>query len=377
MVRRRNRYAAGKNCLTLGSRLLGNLRLLKHKVFFCYMRIQKDCTSNPNAVKSPRMQPLYIYMKAEYLLSVLENDEIKVNVPADCNDPFEFLPRESEDISAPDTSGIGMICFSEDGSSSTMWAHYADKHKGVCLEFVLPEAQPEDYFEIRDERDENYVTQAVILDIQSGEEREQYNIKDAGGDSSDAPVLLKVKYSPYRSYLTARTIYRNKSGKLRDLPCSRFFAAKGQEWSYEKEWRLFVALGNCLSYHDGCYFVKGLTQYITKVMFGIHCQLPMSVVQRMLKSHQTLSCSYVKMKSDPVLFAVRAEPDSGEALTPQWSVNLEFTNEQWSALTAYFKENNLNTYYQQGGYQRAVFEFLKAQCNLPDEEDTASDNKKQ
>lgn len=313
------------------------------------------------------MRKLYLYMKAEYLLSALKNDEIKVNLPAECNDPFEFLPQEAEDISAPDTSGIGMICFSEDGSSSTMWAHYADMHRGVCLEFALPEAQLEDYFEIRDERDANYVTQAVILDIPEGEEREQYNIKDAGGDSSDAPVLMKVKYSPYRSHLTSRMVYKKASGKLRSLPFSRFFAAKGQEWSYEKEWRLIVSLERCLSYHDGCYFVKGLTQYITKVMFGVHCQLPLPVVQRMFKSHQTLSCSYVKMKPDPALFAVSDSADGQQSSSPGWQLNLEFTNEQWDALKAYFKENNLNTYYQQGGYQRAVYEFLKAQCNFPDE----------
>lgn len=322
------------------------------------------------------MRKLYLYMKAEYLLSALENDEIKVNLPAECNDPFEFLPQEEEDISAPDTSGIGMICFSEDGSSSTMWAHYADNHRGVCLEFALPEAQPKEYFEIRDERDANYVTQAVILDIQAGEEREQYNIVDAGENSSDAPVLMKVKYAPYRSYLTARTIYKKKSGKLRDLPLSRFFAAKGQEWSYEKEWRLFVSLDNCLSYHDGCYFVKGLTKYISKVLLGWKCEsIRQGFVRKKLdalKLEHSPQC--IKMEPEKKLFAVRDPSVTETRMAPKWLLNLEFTNEQRSALMAYFMKNNLNIYYQQGGYQRAVFEFLKAQCNLPGEYGTISDN---
>lgn len=320
------------------------------------------------------MKKLYLYMKAEYLHSVLKNDEIKVNLPNECNDPFEFLPRESRNLSVPDTSGIGIICFSEDGSSSTMWAHYADKHRGVCLEFALPETQPEDYFEIRAKGDADYVTQAVILDIQEVKEREQYNITDAGGNSSEVPVLMKVKYSPYRSRLTARTIYKNKSGKLRDLPCSRFLAAKGQEWSYEKEWRLFVALDNCLSYHDGCYFVKGLTQYITKVMLGVHCQLPLPVVQQMIAENRTIPRTYVKLKPNPVLFAVSDFTDGKQSSSLRWMLNLEFSDEQRKVLESYFKKNKIQTYDRQGGLQRAVYEFLKTQCNLPGENGTISDN---
>lgn len=313
-------------------------------------------------------------MKADYLISTLEKDEIKVVLPDECNDPFEFLPRGSGNLSARDTSGIGIICFSEDGSSSTMWAHYADKHRGICLEFSLPEAQPEDYFEIRAKGDADYVTQAVILDIQECKEREQYNITDAGGNSSNVPVLMKVKYSPYRSRLTARTIYKNKSGKLRDLPCSRFLAAKGQEWSYEKEWRLFVALDNCLSYHDGCYFVKGLTQYITKVMLGVHCQLPLPIVQRMFASHKPLRCTYVNLKPDPIQFAVRDSSDRNQDSSPCWNINLEFSDEQRKALESYFKRNKIQTYDRQGGLQRSVYEFLKTQCNLPGENGAIPDN---
>jgi len=79
-----------------------------------------------------------------------------------CNDPFEFYrliqiylspvlpPSTMEKLSAEFDTQIKMyslICFSQDDEKNdrsgwkrpSMWAHYADNHQGVCLEFDFDE----------------------------------------------------------------------------------------------------------------------------------------------------------------------------------------------------------------------------------------------
>lgn len=65
----------------------------------------------------------------------------------DLNDPFEFFGVEMTDpifrkgmnaakSSIAEISGI--LCFSRNWKNPVQWAHYADRHKGVCLGFDIP-----------------------------------------------------------------------------------------------------------------------------------------------------------------------------------------------------------------------------------------------
>lgn len=81
---------------------------------------------------------LYHFMPAKYLYDMLAKDEVKIAIPEECNDPLEFMPAgdaSEGDYSRPPGA---FVSFSTKCSSSLMWAHYADAHKGVCLEFTFP-----------------------------------------------------------------------------------------------------------------------------------------------------------------------------------------------------------------------------------------------
>ena len=306
-------------------------------------------------------------MKAEYLLDCLEKDEIKVCLPSDCNDPFECIPQGMK--TQPDNvDGMGFICLSEGCTSSTMWAHYADKHKGCCIELSLPISDPNAYWEQKHVEGKGNRMQAAVLKMADSENRKQFAVKAEDGICLDVPLLMKVGYYPYRAYHTEKTVHYKKNGKLRQLPCSRMLAAKGQEWAYEKEWRLFVSLDNCLSYHDGRYFVKGLTKYISKVMLGWKCKLPSPIIQRALNEAKTiLPATCVRMDVDGNLFAVR-EANQPESKVPRtWRVDLEFSDEQWKALQSFLDAQPDADALKRDGYHQAVFHFLKHRCNLPDD----------
>lgn len=65
------------------------------------------------------------------------------------NDPFELLGVELSTKAMRDTfnaikshtnDGLGVICFSKRWSNPVLWAHYADKHRGICLGFDIPDS---------------------------------------------------------------------------------------------------------------------------------------------------------------------------------------------------------------------------------------------
>lgn len=318
--------------------------------------------SNAEPVFPPK---LYLFMPSEYLLDCLEKDEIKVCLPKDCNDPFECMPRIEEGKPRPDTGGVGFICFSREWASSTMWAHYADKHQGVCLEFTFPLSGQEVSMDAENGDNEHLRTNAVILDLQDQkpEYDRQYTLLPCDAHSRYAPILRKVEYHPRRAY-PAREVVKHKTD-AKAIYANMCFT-KGQEWAYEKEWRLFVSLDNCLSYHDGCYFVKGLTRYISKVMLGWKCELPQAYVQCQLDSMPDTKATCVKMEPAGNLFAVTEKEKATGTDSPVWRLSLEFKNAQWQALkNVIIAEAGLETV-KSGGYESALFNLLKNQYNLPE-----------
>jgi Protein of unknown function (DUF2971) len=63
------------------------------------------------------------------------------------NDPFELRPYDLTDpahrwafLNTRDTLAqrFGLLCFSADWSDPVIWAHYSDKHRGLCLGFEIP-----------------------------------------------------------------------------------------------------------------------------------------------------------------------------------------------------------------------------------------------
>lgn len=91
---------------------------------------------------------LYYYTAKQWGLKSLWEKRLKIGRYEDLNDPFELMPYAAKDIKEKQiikeiattlARDYGVICFSENWTSTLMWAHYGDKHKGVCLGFDIPE----------------------------------------------------------------------------------------------------------------------------------------------------------------------------------------------------------------------------------------------
>ena len=95
------------------------------------------------------MKRVYKFLPEEWARDNIEKQRIKISRFCDLNDPFELSPFDLSNGDQRDAliharkefsgGGRGLLCFSFKWSNPLLWAHYADKHKGICLGFDLPD----------------------------------------------------------------------------------------------------------------------------------------------------------------------------------------------------------------------------------------------
>lgn len=90
---------------------------------------------------------VYHFIEQKWGLDDIRKRHLKVARINDLNDPFEF------EVATADRgvrkafratkdwlhASFGILCFSRDWKNPVQWAHYADKHHGLCLGFDIPD----------------------------------------------------------------------------------------------------------------------------------------------------------------------------------------------------------------------------------------------
>ncbi len=146
---------------------------------------------------------LYYYTAKQWGMKSLWEKRLKIAEYADLNDPFELLPFMQTDSDFRSSiemvvkvlsSGHGVLCFSESWQSTLMWAHYGDKHKGMCLGFEI----------------------------------------------EDGPSLKKIEYVPER--IPSTIDFSKPPGGVDEFMLNKCLYVKHSGWKYEKERRLHVRL---------------------------------------------------------------------------------------------------------------------------------------
>lgn len=135
----------------------------------------------------------------------------------------------------------GVFCLSEECISIPMWAHYADQHRGICLEFDLPRIQ---------------VAFPPTSKVQYPLAVDAYNAIDTFLSSDEAAVMR----------------------------LSQSFLTKAREWEYEQEWRIISDSVGTKNLPNEC---------LTSVILG--CRAP--------KECEELLASWMRERKTP--FAIR------------------------------------------------------------------------
>lgn len=151
---------------------------------------------------TPIKMQVYHFTNRTYGLENIRRRRLKIATLDDINDPFELQAIE---LSAPDlrlamremrnewARQFGILCFSRTWSNPVQWSHYAEKHRGLCLRFEVPDS-----------------------------------------------TVQRVAYSSKRLFEDALQLLRDDANA--DATMLRLLSTKYSHWRYEQEVRAFLRL---------------------------------------------------------------------------------------------------------------------------------------
>jgi Protein of unknown function (DUF2971) len=175
---------------------------------------------------------LYYLTEQRWAEKILQEQRFKLSTIGEANDPFELLGASVGEVKARRAYGllhehwtrsIGMLCTTRAWESPVMWAHYGDRHRGVCLGFDITDAE-----------------------------------------------VHQVRYSPER--LTGLLKHIGGGAHMLEKQFKAILTTKFKDWEYEREWRLFASLSD-RDPVDGKYYLN-FEPHITlrEVILGSRCE---------------------------------------------------------------------------------------------------------
>jgi hypothetical protein len=189
----------------------------------------------------------YKFLDKRFGLKSLYEKRLKQSRIHELNDPFELAPYDLSDARVREAflsmreqlgSEHGLICFSASWQDPVIWAHYADRHQGLCLGFDVPKIT---------------------------------------GDG-DQDVAKKVTYisRPWRfppNFLALP--FTRKFAFVNRIPFTKY-----KHWAYEREIRIWGQLSN---EEDGLHFFEFEERMrLIEVKIGARCSVSESAIARAL-----------------------------------------------------------------------------------------------
>ena len=180
---------------------------------------------------------------------ILPERRMKVSLFPDLNDPFELKPyalgdkllrRVTRALEREYFGKKGIICFSDNWRSPVMWAHYAEKHYGVCLGFDVGDIDGE----------------CIVHEVKYNRDRLQFEL-DAEKDllGVDKSFVLALLYT------------------------------KAHEWAYEREYRVAVNL-EVRDAETGHYYVDfSKDLQLREVILGERNEMPVGQMAKLVRDN--------------------------------------------------------------------------------------------
>lgn len=200
-----------------------------------------------------KYMPTYIFNKEDKQINIMkyifEDNMLWFSNPSNFNDPFELKPHiknivgDEADLFSTlinrsgqasefyythihsGLSNIGVLSLSSTKDNPVMWAHYANNHKGIVIEF-----DKENWF---------------------------FNSKKLPEYSDVIHYLEAVKYKDERKSINSNNYWKDKDTYL----------VKSKDWQYEKEYRMTICAEVDVKYKDGI-GIKFSTELIKSVYIG-------------------------------------------------------------------------------------------------------------
>jgi hypothetical protein len=188
---------------------------------------------------------VYKFLDKHFGLKSLYERRLKQSRIHELNDPFELTPYDLTDpairhafFAVRESMGRenGLICFSASWQDPVIWAHYAEKHQGICLGFEIPAITGDGGKDIA--KKVTYVSRPLRF----------------------PPGLLALPQARQLRYVDR-------------IPFTKF-----KHWAYEKEVRVWGRLSN---EEDGLHFFEFERRMkLVEVRVGANCTISRSAIMR-------------------------------------------------------------------------------------------------
>lgn len=168
-----------------------------------------------------------------------------------------------------------------------IWSHYADNHKGFCVEYDMSPINESICFSLEDY--EFHKDQSKYME-------ERIKVLILGG-------LFPVIYTASRVNIPKTKLNKIKFDDVNGLQHNsdvdsllyKTFIVKSAKWSYEKEWRLILD-GDVCNYYDN----KIPFPYIKRIFLG--CKMNTQIIDLMFEIAEELGVEVVMMEMDDKKF---------------------------------------------------------------------------
>jgi hypothetical protein len=194
---------------------------------------------------------LYYLTSASHGLSAIRDQRYKLSTFDNLNDPFELFAidladpkirqafRRFKEMCARE---LALLCCSKSWSSTLLWSHYADRHKGLALEL-----------EVADE------------------------------------CITHVTYQQTRKPVTRQDMNNNMSCEDGKGIGAEMLRVKAADWAYEEEARIIHGIGHLKRPADGMYFCPFNHRVALRgVVLGPLCQVKVADLQEHLPAGKRL-----------------------------------------------------------------------------------------
>lgn len=205
------------------------------------------------------------------------------------------LKGVDEKVEGLKRTNIRISCFSEFkdheefNNQILMWSHYAEDHKGFCVEYDLSFLRDEtifdlDYFQFYDNTDA-YLNERLLATIKAS--------------------LFPIEYTSQRVNIPLTKLQKLRvDNKGQIVKCNgieeliyKTFIVKSSKWSYEKEWRLIID-ENISNYYNN----KIPFPYTKKIYLG--CKASNELIETMMEIGKSLGVDVYLQKMDGQKFAL-------------------------------------------------------------------------
>ena len=140
-----------------------------------------------------------------------------------------------------------VACFTYDCSNPSMWTHYGDSHKGVCLIFEADESDGSQFLRLqqasdsaRPSRRKEFV-QRQFLDVRYGDKAQEVDFFQSMGRVPEPQLRARWYSDDKGNWSSCGNHLNGDTGAWRDGYWERFYPPlhiKASDWEYEKETRL-------------------------------------------------------------------------------------------------------------------------------------------